>query len=143
MVWSFFSRRALGLVYELLLIWKCSCVDFILEGQVGWTYNSQLTFFLRILWILFYCLLALSIFCVDFLEQSDISPVSNCFFCLDTYESLFLHLCFNNFTRIYLSVDYYIIFVLDNMYPLRLFKSYGNFQETEDTQKLSNLLKIT
>lgn len=31
-----------------------------------------------------------------------------------------LHLCFNNFTRIYLSVDYYIMFVLDNMYSLHL-----------------------
>ena len=58
--------------------------------------------------------------CVDFFKWPDISPVSDCFFCLETHKGLSSHLCFNNFSMIYLIVDYCIIFVWDNMYPLHL-----------------------
>lgn len=42
--------------------------------------------------------------CVDFFKGPDISPVSDCFFWLETHEGLSSHLCFNNFSMIYLIV---------------------------------------
>jgi hypothetical protein len=50
-------------------------------------------------------------------------------------------LCFNDFTGIYIGVDYYAISALDNMYPLDL--KIQDLQENEVKPRLRKLLEVT
>lgn len=122
MVWSIFFKEGLLSVIscKLLHIWKCSCVYLVLEEHLGWTYNSQLTFLSQN--PVDFAILSSSteFFLRRFLRT--IWHLSNSwllFLSRHSWKSS-AHLCFNNFTRIYLSVDYNIMFVLDNMYSLHL-----------------------
>lgn len=100
-------------------------------------YHSHLTFFfLRILWTLLYCLLALSIFCGDFWEQSDISPICDCFFCLDAHESLpYICVLITSLEFILVLIIISCLFWTTCTHYIWRFKSYGkhsrNWRHTE------------
>lgn len=118
----FFSRRNLGCSIIWIMAYSKMSLCWLYTWRTAcWNCNWQLNFFLLQNPVDF-VLPSSGVdhkICVSFFKWPDISPVSDCFFCLDTHEGLSSHLCFNNFSMIYL-VDYCIIFVWDNMYPLHL-----------------------
>ena len=121
----FFSRRNSGCSIIWIMAYSKMFLCWIYPWRTAcWTCNWQLNFFFFFLQNPMDFVLPPSgidhKICVDFFKWPDISPVSDCFFCLETHKGLSSHLCFNNFSMIYLIVDYCIIFVWDNMYPLHL-----------------------
>lgn len=123
------------LLYKLLQIWKCPvCWLYTWKNNLARPIILSSHFFLRILWTLLYCLLALSIFSI--IENNLTSSQLMVVVCLDSHKSL-PHICVLitslGFILVLIIIISFLFWTTCTHYIWR-FKSHGRHSRNIDTQ---------